>query len=423
MKQTKKLRGSSLVVTVVIALVLAILCSSLILLAYYNRQNEQTSDIEFRLNNNIESAINLVLADSIIYVSLQTDRLDLFQEGNDSVVISRRLWGLFQVGDINAFYGRFSRKKTFFYGSALPDSLNGCLYLADHQRSLSLVRETKLVGDAYLSKAGLKAGYIDQQGFSFDKLIEGEIKISNKALPGLSEEVTGNIKNLLGICHDTAQTKGMQLYIDQDSIFRSFADVPLLIFKSGKTILENCNLNGQVIIFSDSILEISSTAMLKDVILVAPSIRIKEGFRGTVQAIANDSLIVENNCFLDYPSSLILQKRETETLQNRLIIGEGCKISGIVISLCDNDDLYKSYIGMGAKTIINGVVYAMGYLNLGANVTGTVLTDFFIHKTPSVIYENYLADIEINRKKLSGFFLASPLFKGQSKKGILQWVN
>jgi hypothetical protein len=63
----------------------------------------------------------------------------------------------------------------------------------------------------------------------------------------------------------------MQSYIDQDSVTRSFADAPLLIFKSGKTVLENCNLKGQVIIFSDSILEINATAKLKDVILVAPA--------------------------------------------------------------------------------------------------------------------------------------------------------
>jgi hypothetical protein len=58
MKQIKNLRGGSLIVTVVIALVLAILCSSLVLLAYYNRQNEQTTNIEYRLNNNIESRYN-----------------------------------------------------------------------------------------------------------------------------------------------------------------------------------------------------------------------------------------------------------------------------------------------------------------------------------------------------------------------------
>ena len=423
MRQIKRLASSSLVITVVISLILSIFCSSVILLAYYNRQSQKATDIESRISDNLASVTNLVLADSVVYQISHTDSFDLFNEGRDSVLTDRYLWGLYEVASVKSYYGKFSKEASFFYGPTMGDSLDACVYLAEHQRPLSLVGNVRLIGDAYLSKAGLKTSYIDQRGFSYDKLIQGKIKISDASLPGLNVKVIDNIKALLQMCNDTGLNRNVTEGVNQDSVFRSFKESVLIKFQKGKLFLSNCKLQGKIIIMSDSAIEVDQTARLKNVIIVAPVIVIKQGFQGTVQAIASDSLIVENNCIFEYPSALVLVKKETETLQNRMIIGENCSISGLLFSGCMNNDLYKSFVEIKDNTRVNGIVYIMGYLNLKADITGVVLTDFFIYKTPTTIYENYLVDVQINRLKLSEYFLTSSLINSPGNKGIIQWLK
>ena len=423
MRQIKKLRSSSLVVTVVISLILSIFCSSLILLAYYNRQSQKIADIETRINNNVKSAINLVLADSSIYDRPHIDTIDLFNDEKDSVIIVRKLWGIFEVAEIKVFYGKFSKKKIFFYGNAMSDDLNGCLYLADHQRPLSLVGETKLIGDVYISRSGIKTSYINQRSFSYNRLLEGKIKTSDEFLPPLQDATMNNLNTFFLQCNNKIIDQKIDERTNNDSISIDFTDSALVISKNGRLRLENCNLSGQIIILSDNGIEVNESASLKNVILVAPSIIFKKGFKGTAQAIASDSLIVENECVFDYPSSLILIKHEVQTIQNRLAIGENCKFTGNVISICKKDDRYKSYVEIKRGTSINGIVYTMGYLNLQTGINGTVMTDFFIYRTPTTIYENHLVDVELNRMKLSDFFLVPSIFRESGKRGIIQWVN
>src|SRR5689334_22602042 len=134
----KSYKGSSLVITIVISLVLAIICSTMILLAYFNRIHQQREDDLNRVERNLTSAINLVLADSSVYIQPHTETFDLFDEQKDSVTIQRELWGLFGVASVNTFHNRRSKQAHFFYGRYMSDTLNACLYVAEHNRPIAL---------------------------------------------------------------------------------------------------------------------------------------------------------------------------------------------------------------------------------------------------------------------------------------------
>ncbi len=418
-----RLPAGSLVLTIIIALILSILSSALILIGYYNRLSYKTDEIKERVDRNFESTVNLVLSDTAIYQNDFTDSLDLFGEGSDSVKITKSLWGIFEIARIKSFYGKFFREECFFYGTSMDGSLNACLYMADHQRPLSLVGETKLIGDAYLPKAGLKTSYIAQRGFSSTKLIDGSIKPSDQFLPVLNEEIKNNITQLLEKRNIRTFNNGKANLFNKGSILNNFKDSTLIYTQDGNLVLTDLILDGRVIIIASGLITVEPSAALSNVILVASGIVFKTGFHGKVQAIGTDSIIVQNNCIFNYPSALLLIKSESEILQNRMIIGEGNNINGLLVSICRNDDLYKSYVEIGNNTTFNGMIYSMGYLNLKTDITGIVLTDFFIYKTPSAIYENHLVDIEINRKNLSDYFLTSSIIRSDEKKGILQWVK
>ncbi|HEY0067138.1 MAG TPA: hypothetical protein VGB46_07245, partial [Flavisolibacter sp.] len=179
----QKLKASSLVLSVVISLILAILVSSVILLGYHNRRTFQLHHTESRVQRNLQSAISLILGDTLETAGNET--LDLSGEGRDSVRIRRGWWGLYQVATAEARTGRWMKKKSFLYGISLPPAMDGCLYMADHQRPLSLSGATKLRGDAWISPTGLKTAYVDGRGFEYTTLLEGEVRNSSNHLPRL----------------------------------------------------------------------------------------------------------------------------------------------------------------------------------------------------------------------------------------------
>ncbi len=60
-----RLPGNTLILTVMIALALSILCSAFVFLAYYNKQQQIIADSKQRLAGHFESAVDLVLTDTL----------------------------------------------------------------------------------------------------------------------------------------------------------------------------------------------------------------------------------------------------------------------------------------------------------------------------------------------------------------------
>ncbi|WP_205511068.1 hypothetical protein [Longitalea arenae] len=417
MPPSHRVPANSLVLTIIIALVLAILCSSVIVLAYYSRQHQITATIDQRLNRNLESAMNLVLEGSGGWADETIDTLDLFDQQADSVTIKKRYWGVFEVACITAFSNVFSKNKAFISGTALPAYMDGCLYLADHRRPLAVNGNTVLTGDVYLSKGGIKPIYINQRAYSGSSLVNGKIKTSEEALPRLDASI---------IDHLYKMTKDSVLAMElpaADSLVRAFDDSTTCMYSKDIWQLAGMTIKGHVMIKADSLIEADASTHLEDVILIAPVIRFKKGFTGTVQAIATDSLIAEAGSVFNYPSALVLLKEPGLKMQNVMRMEEGCNFQGLIIASCDPADVIKSRVEIKKNTLINGVVYVMGYCALGGQVNGSVLADFFIYQEQNIMYENTLVDVNLSRGELSPYFIGSPVFHQATRKQIIKWVK
>jgi hypothetical protein len=424
MRLKNSVRASALLLTVVMALILAILCSAVILLAFYNRQYEISATVEQRLNRNIISTTNLVLSDSTFISSIQTDTLDLFGNNTDSVAISKEPWGIFQVACLTAFAGRFSKQQSFLYGGSLPVYMEGCVYLADHKRPLYLVGQTRLTGDAYLSKSALKPSFIDQRGYAYDHLLTGTVKISKEELPPLNEACINYLDDIPAKLAGHCLVDSSFRFSPADSLTRSFYDTALVIASHDPVFLENNYLQGHLIIQSDSMVTVNAAAHLEQVIIIAPVVKFQEGFTGSLQVIATDSIIVEPHCTFNYPSSLVLLKHKSFPTQNLIKIGSGSSFHGIIITNCEKEDIVRSFVQLQKDARISGLLYIKGYLSLEGNIiAGTVLTDYFIYRKGASVYENHMVDVEIDRKKLSPHFTGSAIFEGSSDKKIIQWLK
>ncbi len=417
-----RLKANALFITVIIALVIALLCSMVLLLAWRQMDFESSVHDAARLDRDFGSVVDRILADTAQTLVVQQEQSDLFDNGEDSVTIKRENWGLFGLADARVVYKGKDKTRAFFTGQATGAPLNGCLYLADHDRPLSLTGNTRLVGDAVLPKAGVNAAMIGQHSFTSPQLVQGSIRVSPDSLPLPDNRL---INHLLRWSDSLMAQPGdaHALTIGEDWQ-QSFADTAVVIRQKGPIRTGACHLKGHIILVSDSIIEIGSRTQIQDVLVVAPVIKIEDGFSGRLQALASDSILVGSHCGLSYPSTLVLLKRANDIGQPVIRIGDSCRITGVVLTRSmKSDDLKKTCLETGKQSLICGYVYVSGYSYLQGAVNGAVLTDYFIYRTPLTYYENYLVDVEIDREALSKYFIGPDLFNTGEINQVVQWVD
>ena len=133
------LRASALYLVIVIALVIGVICSSLVVVAYFYRAEYQKKFRYDKLSHNLLSGVNLLLTtpDSAY---LQQTKISLFGAEADSVALQIIAWGIYDIGVVKAFTQQDTIYKAFSIASpsicVLPLTDNGlsssAIYNAAH---------------------------------------------------------------------------------------------------------------------------------------------------------------------------------------------------------------------------------------------------------------------------------------------------
>jgi hypothetical protein len=420
---TKKTVGSSLAITIVIALIVGLMSSFLVLRAYSDRSFQLNYFLEEKLENNLMSGISICLADTSQYTNESVDYRDLFGNKDDSIMIKKYPWGIYQIGICKVWASNREKTREIFMGSNMPDCLKSCLYLVDHDRPLSLVGNAKLVGDAFLPKAGVRPSYINQISYNGEKMVYGEIFSSDAEPPSLNVSTIQYLNTLLNSPSEH-QNAGNDFYSLIDSGKRKFIDSLHYFFQTGDMHISNISICGHIILQSDSIVEIESSASLQNVIVIAPVVRLQNGFRGRLQILASHSISVGDSCDLQYPSALILMKDEKKpNSQPGITVSKNCILEGGIYSFSTTKNDYKTRVDVKDSCSIDGILFVNGYLALESDVRGTVLTDYILHYSGASVYENYLVENKIDRTKLSKYYVGPSIFQKRKCNRIIQWLN
>jgi len=418
------LKASALYIVIIIALIIGLLCSSLIVIAYFYKLQYQRTIRSYRLQNNVSSGVNILIANQNNSFN-QEKTFSLF--GNDdSVSLKKITWGVYDVGISKAYIQKDTLYKTFSIANSIDSTKWAALYLIDEDRPVSVSGKTMIKGDAYISKAGIKEAFVDGKSYQGDKrLIIGKTHNSDKKLPALNDN----------------RLKQMEQYFNQavkidltllktDSIQNSFlSDTRFAGFGKNVETLKNIKLSGNIILFSDTTLIIDNSAQLNNVIVFARSILVKSGFRGNCQLFATDSIGIERDCVFNYPSSIgVLRFQPSKyAITERINIGENTHISGLIFTYDKNYDNSKQpLIDLGKNVNITGQVYSQGMLGLkdGIVVNGSVFTSRFLYQSTFTRFENYIINTTIDASALSPYYLGSDLIPvSAKKKKVLQWLE
>lgn len=411
-------KASSLISTLIFILIISILLSAILWLAYFQRQQASDLHIQQQLDHHLEEAISVTLADEAYYIN-NADSISLFNEENDSVYINRREWGLFSLINITARYEHFYKVQSFLAGARLPAYMNHCIYLADHKRALFVVGKTSLNGDICIPALGIRNSFIGSRGYELSTLYTGKKSLSDESLPPPDTIILHSIRELISMS-ESLQISTTFKFANKDTI-SSFQLATDSVFSTDTIEMKELDWRGNIMIVSSKAIVVDSTCKLKDLILVAPYIYIKDGFHGSFQAFARDSIIIGNNCSLRYPSVLALVPSAVTTTPPKIRIGKSVSLQGILLAM-GNNELLLPRVQINSDFFLHGVSYCNGYMSLTGKVYGSVVTDYFLYERPDFIYENYLLDLSVDRNKMSSHFVGSSIFGKSEKREIVQWL-
>lgn len=426
MKKLKrhKLFSGALQFTIFIGVVVALLLAGLVMLEnthnFFIEQSKATIE-NIQLAN---SGVNYLINDG----QQSNDTITIESVSNENQTLQGNLskWGIFEKAVVKA-----TNRKKIFYKSALLgtnmiSSKRPTLYLQDNYKPLVVVGNTILRGTVLIPSQGINPGYIAGESFYGKELVQGIIKKSNTLLPKLKKDYKEELELLLK--NNNFNQNNFISESDISKITNSFLKPTKIYYSKNSIELNNVAIVGNVIIKSDEFIRIKKSAILKDIIIIAPEIEIQDEVTGNFQVFASKKISVGKGCKLSYPSALVLiQEKESEVKavikpqEYKITIDKNTQIIGSICyfkSIKEND--FKTQLTLEQNSVVKGEVYCQGNFELKGKVVGSVFTEQFIVNAAGSIFINHVYNGEILQDNFPESFCGI-LFEDNTK-AVAKWM-
>jgi hypothetical protein len=384
-----RVRAGVLSYVLAIGILLSAGLSMLIVYLYYSRLEYKTYERRIRLLQNLEGAEEICKAQhgSLNYEEIYL--FDIYQNGSDSVSIQKRKWGLLDRFHVATFQQTARYEKGFFLGYYPNRQGRSAVYMHNERGNLSLTGDAKITGDCYLPKGGVQSAYINRVGYTGEKLVYGQTYESSNVFPKINlKEEWQSLAQLSGVNQPLA-----------DSLY-SFKNETEILEQSSFHITDT--LQGNLILKTNGRAVFTNIASCSDIIVVASVIEFEEGFRGSGQFFASDTIIVHKNVKLDYPTVLAVYNPFDK---GQIYVEEGAEISGWLLLDGENDGFRRRLIYLENDSKVNGFIYCNGMVESYGKIDGHISTRRFLVNIPNGIYENYLLNSQIDATALHPEFL------------------
>jgi len=414
-----KLKAGALQLTLFIAVVIALILAGFILLVHTHKRFNIQTDYIIETSQNTNKGINQALINTIPL----GDSINIKNEDNKTLKVHREFWGVFEKIASVATIKKNKLKRVVLIGAIQPEKNRIALYVQDNNKPLVVVGNTKIEGTAYLSGRGVKPGTISGQSYYGSQLIYGATRRAS-ILPKLLKETRTQLKSLSNSFVNIGPNQFLTLE-NGKTFSNSFLKPVQLVYSNSEITLSNINVTGNIVIQSNSKIVVNPTAILKDIILIAPEIDIRDSVKGNFQAIASKNINVSKNVVLEYPSALVLN--ETDMLQtsvstkSNIMVNDFSIIRGVILfSSQSKVNNYTSQIEITENAKVIGEVYCTENIELKGTVYGSVFTNNFIAKQSGSIYQNHIYNGTISVSELPEEYVG--LSFNNSKKVVLKWL-
>ena len=406
-----KVKAGALQFVVFVGLVIAVLLASFVTLTYTHKLFKNKAKITVENVKSVDFNLYAFLYNSNSNNGLNTERIV-------EADIQSTYWGAYEKVQLIS-----SNKKNRFSKIALVGGIKEnrpALYLKENNQPLIVVGNTVIRGDGFLPKQGVKAGNIAGNSYYGDRLVYGKIVNSNEQLP--HPPVLSKLNDQLRQLEENTELAPFSLQREIQS--NSFLNTTKHLYSNDIIDLTNSSLIGNIIVQSEKAIIVDPSSSLKDIILIAPKIEIRDGVISTFQAIATYSITVGKNCHLKYPSALILKPEESkgnDFESKQLYVGENSTLKGLVLYLNNTEQKnFKPQIFFEKGSRMYGEVFCEANLELKGAVYGSVYTSGFISSEFGSIYLNHLFNAEISATALHNNYVG--LAFENDKKEVVKWL-
>ncbi|MGB0870179.1 MAG: hypothetical protein ACPGSD_11340 [Flavobacteriales bacterium] len=327
-------------------------------------------------------------------------------------------WGVFNRIEVTGKRDVFTEQYSALLGHDIHTEEMPSLYL-DHSEVLKVGGFTKITKKAIVSHNGIERSYINTQSKGNPTLINGElVKRKKRAKPVLP---TFNIFKFESTLASEIEKSKIQEYDPAKDYINPFTNELLILeISQGQEI--SSQVKGHIKLISNDSLVVNAQSDLKHVQLVAPKVRIKSQVMGNAQIFSDQSIFIENDVHLEYPSVLFLK---TDSTSSQIIIEENTTIEGVVIG---NKPVFErtlsSQIEFRKGSKIIGQVLTK---NMNTQFSGSVYGSSFVNtlflNTKSSIYTNHLLNATLDITKLPEKRLGIEVEEFTGQVGIIQWIN
>jgi len=416
---TYKVNGTALVYAMLVFLIATLVITNVSLMDSFHRKSQIDLSRQHQVLRNVDSGLELLLANDII-LDKGWNNIDLFGTTKDSVSLKKLKWGVFEIALSKAWNKKYHEQKGSLI--AYKSDMKHALFLAEMNQPLSITGNTRIEGNVLLPKKGVKRAYIEGENYLGDKMIFGSIAHSERDLIMFDKQL---FKDLFE--QDFMEETDTIIPIDgifQETIKQSFFKPTIVLESYGNLDLVGAHIQDNCKIFCDQNLFISASSKLTNTIIFAKQVYIEEGFKGSVQIFASDSVFIESDVDLQYPSMIYTYAKEQNEKAAYIELGENTHISGEIIAY--NQFLKKDswpLIKISNNTIVQGQVFCNGYVDLTGSVAGNITTLKFYHNGLSGSYENTLVNAHISLAALSPFFSGSKLIHSSKNQQSIKTLK
>lgn len=365
---------------------------------------------------NLPNAVEIPLGEKAIISDLTTVDLEL--------EIMHRYHGIFHWYGVKTWINKKSYFKSALYGDApLHPSLS--LLIPNNGGTLYLAEGAELSGTAFLSEGGIRQSSFGENNspHSNPTISKIVLKKSTQKLPEMAAALKVQTEQIVNDLYWSPKTHHSD---EKNVLFQSFAAPLRIIEFSEFKRIGSVGYVGNIWIRSTEPITIQASAVLKDVIISAPSIRIEDGFEGQIQAIASRSIHVGQNCTLNYPSALWVKAPDalsSGTESPKIVIESNSKVMGYVgyESKDQAQNTLLPDVSIAQDALVYGQVYVMGNTALKGEIQGALFTKNLIANHQGVVYKNHLFHGKIFPEKRAQEFVDFGWETLQNQK-IMQWL-
>ena len=327
------------------------------LYARWHRERQQRMDLH--------SALKICCCDSSVFDG-DSGSLLLFSEV--PVNVYRQGWGFYEI--ITASSGPYLISR--LVGAASDSYTHAAFWLCDRNRALSLAGDTRINGMVHIPLNGINYIEYGEDKFIGHRLMENELRIAGKELPAVRKD-------------------GFVMPEDKVDMHAHAGDSTLVLSY-------NAIVDGEDIV-------LSSRSSIHYILVNARKVTVNPEFRGSLQIMCSDTVIVKHGAVLEYPSGIYIRSNDGFPYVE---LQDGCSMAGYIIVEGATEDFSLSHpcYMQSSSASLSGFLYADGSCNLDGYVSGAVYVKDCFHIMGSSKYPGVLHDAHISRNDT----IAYPLF-------------